>query len=154
MSARLLSSASRVASVRAVSALPLPVSSLPARCLHAQPAARGEHHVPVGPHSNIDGVYRRPSVPPPSKPLTEHDEMVWPDDQAPEPLFDESGNYDKYTALRNLTGALVALFAGGLGLVWLTNPESRRKVAVQEYPFDNLRLSRGGPHGAPIKKDE
>lgn len=73
MSRFLVSAAARAA------ALPLRAAVLPAvrpaaAALHTSARAGGPHQVPVGPMSNIDGVYRRPQMPAPTAPVRDDDD--------------------------------------------------------------------------------
>jgi len=126
-----------------VSALAAPAS---VRCF-------GAYHVPVGPRSNINGVYYRPNAPEPSGPLSEDDELTFDDAQAPEPLLDQFPETDRWEALGKLSLGLFLIFGVVPGVIVLSDPESRDPQVPREFPFDNLRLSRGGPDGAPIKKE-
>lgn len=179
-----MSSLLRLSSRRVVRAAPCVASS--SSVVAARPAgglllqlqrtstrAFGAYHVPVGPASKVDGVYRRPEVPEPTGPvrpqdrerhrqerefavarllarsltpcpcllalplspsslqLSEHDEMWWADAQAPEPVFDQYDQTDRFDALTKLTGALVLMFGGLTGVVALYGPENRQIVVRQ-----------------------
>ena len=60
---------------------------------------------------SADGVYRRPPVPFPRAPLSEHDELVWHDGTAPEPCLDR---YDHVIAPRRA----LAMLLSAIGLIY------------------------------------
>ena len=104
--------------------------------------------VPLPKSPSPDGVYRRPGVPMPRGPMSEENELVWPDGQAPEPGLDRfTHTYMRkpLLAVATLVTALFVVVRGGSWLVSVYDPASRQPTAPQTFPFDGLSVERGGP---------
>jgi hypothetical protein len=54
--------------------------------------------------------------------------MWWADAQAPEPVFDQFEETDRFDALKKLVGALLAMYVGLTAVVKLYGPENRQIV--------------------------
>ena len=106
--------------------------------------------MPVDMSLSPDGVYRRPPVPMPRQPLSEDDELLWSDGTAPEASLDRFDHIiHPGRALALLLTALAVLLGGGIGLISLSDPANRQPTQPQVFPYDNLRVERGGPNGVP-----
>jgi hypothetical protein len=105
----------------------------------------GSIPVPIAAHGrDADNIYRRPETPVPTAPLSEDDELMWDDAQAPEPALDAYENIDEYSALKQLLGALLTVTTLAYGTFTIFDPSENNPAIRQEYPFDNLRKELGG----------
>ena len=93
---------------------------------------------------SADGVYRRPPVPFPRAPLSEHDELVWHDGTAPEPCLDR---YDHVIAPRRalamLLSAIGLIYGGAYVVARVVNVASWQPTQPQLFPYNGLAAEFG-----------
>ncbi|KAL3684559.1 hypothetical protein R1sor_002581 [Riccia sorocarpa] len=101
--------------------------------LAAASRVRGGAGLPVG------------TVPPPSAPLAEDEELLWDDGSPnPEPCLDEvAPMVGKYEALAMVSAGLGFFAFLGYLAKW-NDKASRIPWTPREYPYDNLRVELGG----------
>lgn len=104
-----------------------------------------KHAIPIGPR-DPDNLYRRPETPIPTSPLSEDDELIWDDAQAPEPALDAHEDIDENQALKQLVMMITGVLGVGVTLFYFIDPKSRKPTVNQTFPFDGLKKELGGPN--------
>ena len=119
------------------SSSPLPLSLFPRRSFAAIPT-------PVDRSLCPDGVYRRPPVPQPRAPLSEDDELVWHDGQAPEPVLDRYAHIiAPRRSLAQLVAAIVVVFGGVYAIVQYVDTAAWQPTQPQQMPYEQLAVEYG-----------
>jgi hypothetical protein len=101
-------------------------------------------------HRYPDGLYRRPQVPPPTKPISEYSDLVFYDGQAPQLTLDYDPLVTGWEAFKGIVGSIsvtLLLFYGGSCLLDHEAPTVRGPM-----PYDNLKSARGGPSDLAIQQ--
>jgi hypothetical protein len=106
-------------------------------------------HTPTG-HRFPDGIYRRPHIPAPTKPISENSDMVFFDGQASQLAVD----YDPLvTGKQAFKGIVVSIFLTltiGLGVATVIRQEPL--TVPNEFPYNNLKGALGGPSDLAIQE--